>query len=270
MAGRMRRANARFAGKRIDAELESLARNDRMADSTKHDFGFCPVLQQMITEQKWVDDDGSTYPAFGVSTNNNLAVIRSLMMAVGPARTMEIGLSMGGSALTFAQSHKDLGHAPQGQHTAIDPWQKPLLHSIGLKAMERAGLSPYLEFDERTSDLCLPAFLEAGRGFQMIYIDGSHAFEDVFLDCHYCYHLLEPGGLLLFDDCSDPNIAKVLTFVRRNMAYGLTEFDLTAHRPDKGRSVRYRGAKILGLTQLAGFQKSGSGRRPLNYKTRRF
>lgn len=241
-----------------------------MADNTEHDFSFCPVLQQMITDQQWVDDDGTIHPAFGLSTNNNIAIIRSLMMALRPTRTMEVGLSMGASALTFAQSHADLGHQPQGQHTAIDPWQRPILHSIGLKAMERAGLSSYLHFDERTSDLCLPYFLEDGRGYQMIYIDGSHYFEDVFIDCHYSYHLLEPGGLMLFDDCSDPNIAKVLKFIRRNMAYGLTEFDLTPHRPDKGRSFRYRAAKVLGLTHLAGFQKTGSGRRPLEHKTGRF
>ncbi len=108
-----------------------------MADSTNHDFGFCPVLQRMIAEQKWVDDDVTTYPAFGLSSNNNIAIIRSLMMALRPTRTMEVGLSMGASALTFAQSHSDLGHEPQGQHTAIDPWQKPILNSIGLKAMER-------------------------------------------------------------------------------------------------------------------------------------
>lgn len=241
-----------------------------MADSTNHDFGFCPVLQRMIAEQKWVDDDVTTYPAFGLSSNNNIAIIRSLMMALRPTRMMEVGLSMGASALTFAQSHSDLGHEPQGQHTAIDPWQKPILNSIGLKAMERAGLSPYLHFDERTSDLCLPAFLEAGKSYQMIYIDGSHNFEDVFLDCHYSYHLLEPGGVMLFDDCSDLNIAKVLKFVRGNMAYGLTEFDLKPHRPDKGRSFRYRAAKVAGLTHLAAFQKTGSGRRPLEHKFRRF
>lgn len=241
-----------------------------MTNTASGDFDFCPVLNKMISEQKWVDDDGTAYDAFGLSTSNNIAVIRSLMMARQPARTMEVGLSMGASALTFAQSHADLGHAPQGQHLAIDPWQRPILHSIGLKAMERAGLAPYMEFDERTSDLCLPAFLEAGRSFQLIYIDGSHAFEDVFLDCHYAYHLLEPGGLVLFDDCSDPNIAKVLKFIRRNMRYGLTEFDLTPHRPDKGRSFRYRAAKVLGRAQLAGFIKTGSGRRPADYKTRQF
>ena len=241
-----------------------------MNDEKNEDFDFCPVLQKMISQQQWVDDDGSTYAAFGLSSHNNISIIRSLMMARQPERTMEVGLSMGASALTFAQSHADLGHAPQAQHTAIDPWQRPILHSIGLKAMERAGLTPYLHFDERTSDLSLPAFIEAGRSFQLIYIDGSHAFEDVFLDCHYAYHLLEPRGLVLFDDCADPSIAKVLKFIRRNMSYGLTEFDLTPHRPDKGRSFRYRAAKVLGLAHLAGFEKAGSGRRPVGHKTRRF
>ncbi len=145
-----------------------------------------------------------------------------------------------------------------------------MLHSIGLKAMQRAGLAEYLEFDDRTSDLCLPAFLEAGRSFHMIYIDGSHAFEDVFLDCHYSYHLLEPGGVVLFDDCRTFDIAKVVSFVRRNMSHGLTEFDLSAHRPDKGRSLRYRAAGVVGQRQLRAFRKTGSGRRPLDYETRRF
>ena len=34
----------------------------------------------------------------------------------------------------------------------------------------------------------------------MIYVDGSHNFEHVFIDAYYSVQLLDMGGVVLFDD----------------------------------------------------------------------
>jgi len=234
------------------------------------DFSFCPVLEEMIATGGAVDASGNLHSAFGLSTVNNLIVLRNLQMELKAAATLEIGLSMGASALVLAQSHKDLGHSPAAQHVAIDPWQVAYLNSLGLHAFTRAGLHPYLDFIDKTSDLALPRLLEQGRRFGLIYVDGSHWFEDVFIDCHYSNHLLELGGVVLFDDSSDPNIAQVLRFIRRNMGYALTEIDLSAYRADLGKSLRYRIGRAADRVQLTAFRKIGDGRRPIENKTRPF
>jgi len=234
------------------------------------DFSYCPVLAEMLASNSAVDSKGNVHSAFGLSTANNLVVLRNLQLQFKATATLEVGLSMGASALVLTQSHRDLGHVAAEQHVAIDPWQEHMLSSLGIHAVERAGLSPYLKFVGQTSDLALPSLLEQGRRFGLIYVDGSHWFEDVFLDCHYSNHLLELGGIVLFDDSADPNIGKVLTFIRRNMRYALSEIDLSPYRADQGKSLRYRIGKATGRSQLTAFRKIGEGRRPLAHTTRKF
>lgn len=234
------------------------------------DFSFCPVLEEMLTNKSAVDAQGKVHNAFGLSTANNLVVLRNLQLELKATATLEVGLSMGASALVLAQTHKDLGHAPAAQHVAIDPWQEHMLSGLGLHAIERAGLASHFQFMGQTSDLALPRLVEEGQPFGLIYVDGSHWFEDVFLDCHYSNHLLEAGGVMLFDDSADPNIGQVLRFIRRNMGYALTEIDLSPYRADHGKSLRYRVGKAAGRKQLTAFRKIGEGRRPIANKTRRF
>ena len=56
-----------------------------------------------------------------------------------------------------------------------------------------------------------------GLKFQLIYIDGSHRFEDVFCDFYFVRYLLAVGGYVMFDDSSDSEVAKVVRFVRKNL-----------------------------------------------------
>lgn len=46
----------------------------------------------------------------------------------------------------------------------------------------------------------LPKLIEAGRQFDIIYIDGSHATPDVMLDALLGWKLLTRHGLMIFDD----------------------------------------------------------------------
>lgn len=233
------------------------------------DLSFCPVLEEMVTSQCAVDRDGNRTNVRGLSTVNNLIVLRNMCQAIKPAATLEIGLAYGASALVFAQSHRDRGAAPDAQHLAIDPFQ----HEVGvcgLTAVERAGLSGYLCHIADFSDRTLPMLLDQVRRFGLIYIDGSHLFEDVFIDCHYAAQLLVPGGVVVFDDSSDPHVAKVIKFIAGNMRHVLTEIDVSRFRAGGGKSLRYNVAKLVGRIQLKAFQKTGHGRRPWDSKLTQF
>jgi len=233
-------------------------------------FRFSPVLREMMETGLTIGADGSTIQVLGGSTPNNLVVLRSLHMRTGAAATLEIGLAYGASALVFAETHHDLGHEPAGQHVAIDPFQNEHLMGAGLFAAERAGMRSYLTHREGFSDTELPALVAQGARFGIIYIDGSHLFEDVFLDAHYCAQLLEIGGVMLFDDSTDQHVVKVLRFLRSNMAGTLEPFDLSPYRADRGSSLKYRVGKALGRTQLTAFRKIADGRRPWDSKLAAF
>ena len=229
------------------------------------DLSFCPALDEMISTGITMDIDGQTVAPQGLSTVNNLIVLRNLHLELKSAATLEIGLAYGASALVFAQGHRDFGRAPQEQHIALDPFQDHLRYA-GIAAIEKAGLSGYVRHMVALSDQALPDLLNQGRRFGMIYIDGSHLFEDVFIDCHYSAQLLDEGGVMVLDDSSDVHVSKVIRFVRRNMRHLLEEVDVSPYRADGGQPIRYRAARALGRVQLTAFRKTGGGRRLYNAK----
>jgi cephalosporin hydroxylase len=223
---------------------------------------FCPELQSLVRNRRVVGRTGKTFEGLGaLSSFNNLAVLRNLCLHLSPKRTLEIGLSFGGSALVFTSCHRDLGHSPARQHIAIDPFQKTVWDDCGLLMAEQAGLSAYLDFRSAFSCLELPTLIRDGQEIDIAYIDGSHLFEDVFLDFYYVSRLLNDGKLVLFDDSSNPHVRKVLRFIHTNNPKNFTLFDLGPYRADQGRSFKYRIGGLMGIRQLVAFKKIGDSER---------
>jgi hypothetical protein len=191
-----------------------------------------------------------------LSTINNLHVIHELMRETRALRTLEIGLSFGGSALVFCACHRELGHPPAAQHTALDPFQTTVWDSCGLMAVDRAGLAGYMDFHQAYSALELPRLIEGGARFGLVYVDGSHLFEDVFVDAYFVTRLLTKEGVVAFDDSSNPHIAKVIRFLRTS-TQGLEELDLSHYREMRDR-FSYRLARYFRKVQLTAFRRVGN------------
>lgn len=129
-----------------------------------------------------------------------------------PLRVLEIGSYMGGSCLTWA--HAINSFAPSGgQVVCLDSWG-------AVDAGYDKGMAAALE-----SDLALAIFrhnvrfvpdgitvnamvgrsgdvmaLLADERFDLVYIDGSHLYDDVRLDIRQGRRLVRPGGVLCGDD----------------------------------------------------------------------
>jgi hypothetical protein len=234
-------------------------------------FQYCPQLAEMMRSRTVIGRSGKTFTGLeALSTVNNLVVLRNICLNLKPQRTLEIGLSFGGSCLVFTSSHRDLGRSPEGQHVALDPHQTQGWDDCGLLVTERAGLKDYLSFRQNFSHSELPLLLDQKLDFDLVYVDGSHLFEDVFVDSYFVARLLSENGWVIFDDSSDPNVRKVLGFIRRNLGQSLVEIDLGPYRLDGGASVKYRVAKLLRRTQMTAFKRSASVVRPWNAKFREF
>jgi hypothetical protein len=130
----------------------------------------------------------------------------------------------------------------------LDPFQPFRLYDeAGVYAVERAGLDEFLDFHPEYSEIVLPQLLKKGQRYDFIYVDGSHLFENVLIDAFYCTKLLNDGGLIAFDDCSDPHVAKVMAFIRTNLAGSLKE----VLPGDLKSSV----ARLVGRRQLLAFER---------------
>jgi hypothetical protein len=234
-------------------------------------FSFCPELQRLFTSRQTVGRSGRVFNGLvALSTFNNLFTIRSLCLERKPRRTLEVGLSFGGSALAFTASHRDLGSTPQGQHVALDPFQASLWDDAGILAVTRAGLAAYLDVRPSFSSIELPRLVSEKSLFDLVYIDGSHLFEDVFVDAYFVSKLLPQGGIVLFDDSTDLHVAKVLRFIRTNYCEILSPFPLESYRMNRVPSIKFRLGNLLGHTQLKAFQKIGGNERTWDAAFRNF
>jgi predicted O-methyltransferase YrrM len=190
------------------------------------------------------------------------------MLGLAPERTLEIGMAFGASALTFAASYRDLDRPQRQQHTAIDPAQTSHWDGAGRQNLERAGLAGYVEVIEQYSAFALPQLIAEQRKYDLIYVDGSHQFEDVLIDFVFCHELLNVGGLILFDDSTDSQVAKVLRFIEANydQVYN-PEALLYGNRKER---VKRRLAVMLHKNQLTAYRKLRDGRKNWGQPLKKF
>ena len=246
-------------------DFKAIMKTEETSASSGFDFTFCPVLEEMIRTGSITGRRGKRFDELvAISTSNNLHMLRRLQLELKPRRTLEIGLCYGSSCLIFTATHREISGRAAHQHMALDPFQKEAWDDSGLLAIERAGLSDYLDFRPQFSSLILPRLVENGEQFDLIYVDGSHLFEDVFIDAYYTSRLLPEGGVVAFDDCRDAHVLKVIQFIRRNLPAALEEMDLSPFRADQGKSIKYRAARLVGRTQMRAFRRVGTLTRPWN------
>ena len=208
---------------------------------------------------------GKVFESLGSrSTVNNLRMLSVLLGKRRCNSSLEIGLCFGASALLFAEYHRRQNH-PDHSHMAIDPYQITVWDSVGLDVLKKAGLNRHVEFRNAPSALVLPELLASGRSFDLIYVDGSHLFEDVFVDAYFSSRLLADGGILAFDDCASPHIRKVMRFLR--CVPGLKEIDLAPYRQDQ---LKYRAARLAGRILLRAYERIGPIDREWNARYRWF
>jgi predicted O-methyltransferase YrrM len=129
------------------------------------------------------------------------------------ARTIEVGLALGMSALFVCQAVLERG----GRHVAIDPYQRESWNGAGLRTLREAGVEDMVEVIQEESQLALPRLVREGREFDLAFIDGDHRFESVFLDIYFMTRLVRPRGLIVVDDMWMPAVRLAVAYVERNL-----------------------------------------------------
>jgi len=133
-------------------------------------------------------------------------------------RTLEVGCAYALSSLFICSA---LEKRENPEHIVIDPNQYSYYDGVGVLNLDRAGVSFYKLMEDR-SEFAMPQLLaEAPASFDMIFIDGSHAFDQVALDFYYANRLVKVGGFIIFDDCSFASVSKVVRYALKYPAYRL-------------------------------------------------
>jgi predicted O-methyltransferase YrrM len=123
-----------------------------------------------------------------------------------PVRILEIGSWEGRSALFF------LNYLPQSRIVCIDTFAGNVEHHLDPYFAELAtktesqfdanlaAVADRVEKIKGSSTRVLPELGVAGRRFDLAYIDGSHLAADVYSDALLTWPMMEPGGIVIFDD----------------------------------------------------------------------
>jgi predicted O-methyltransferase YrrM len=235
-----------------------------MRNSDYNYLSCCPTLKEVCEAAKVRGETGKEFNSGG-STLNNLEIIYNIMLQKKPARTIEIGMAQGRSALMFAACHRLLGRAGSHQHVAIDPFQSSDWDNTAVLQLNSAQLLDYVKVYEMPSSQCLPLLIRDGISFDLSYVDGSHLFEDVFVDFYFLYELISVGGIILFDDSTFPDVRKVIRFIEHNYGDLLSPVKLQSFRKlNSFEKLKYGLAVKLKRNQITAFQKNKMGCRKWN------
>lgn len=137
--------------------------------------------------------------------------------ATGPIEILEIGSWAGASAISWAAALKELGL--QGHVSCVDAWlpyfdlekekgghyermnraaESGMIYKLFQHNVSCSGFAGTIEAKVGGSRQVLPGL--AGRGFDVIYVDGSHALGDVVFDVREAKRLIRPRGIICGDD----------------------------------------------------------------------
>ena len=167
--------------------------------------------------------NGSLHTVFPMAVSEAEGeALRDCVIREGAARTIEIGLGYGISALFIGEGLLQRG-GEDARHVALDPLQTTSFAGCGLQFLEEAGLAGMVEFHEERSEIVLPRFLAEERSFDLAFVDGNHRFDGVFLDLIYLGRLVRAGGTVFLDDYQLPAIARAVSFCTTNLGWSLEE-----------------------------------------------
>lgn len=229
---------------------------------TNTNLNFCETLVELMQSSCITGATGKKFTNLGSrSTINNLLTLYSLMLDYKPQKTLEVGLAFGASCLALAAAHRELNHSPLKQHIAIDPFQSGAWDNVAHKLLAQERLLEYVNIYEKHSYLILPNLIDNNKKFDLIYIDGSHLFEDVFIDFYYSSKLLSESGLLAFDDCTSKHVKKVLSCIDSNFSHSFKRVNISQYRVNFSK-FKQKAANILHMNQLTVYQKIGKFNRP--------
>lgn len=135
--------------------------------------------------------------------------VQALIKRFGmPKTVIEIGLFEGNT--TFNMTHLIASRHPEYKHYAIDPYgESDDLEADAVsdaKTLFLSNLNGFqykdnIEFINQPSNSALIDLYNKGVKADLIYIDGDHRANAVLEDLVLSYNLLNPGGILLCDDC---------------------------------------------------------------------
>jgi predicted O-methyltransferase YrrM len=167
-------------------------------------------------------------------TPSERLTIYSLVFSMEAERVLEIGTLHGGSAQIICAAMDDVG---RGSLVCVDPnpdiwieWE-----SVAHRATMLKGYSPAV----------LPKAREiAGGDFDLAYIDGGHAYDEVRADVLGVLPFMRPDSYMLFHDAHHPPVREALDDLVMSTV-GITDCGLISRFKSEADGHDWGGLRLL-------------------------
>ncbi|HVU98918.1 MAG TPA: class I SAM-dependent methyltransferase [Puia sp.] len=205
-----------------------------------------PLLEGIFATRQFRNSKNEIVKISSETSKGQCEYLQAIIRDKGYNRSLEIGFAYGTSTLAIVEEVAK----KNGRHTVIDKFQLEGWGGNGLDLVRQAGYGDSLEFIGKFCYASLPELMSAGRRFDFAYIDSTKQLDWLLVDFFYIDKMLDPGGMIVFDDVSFPGIRKLLRY--------LSQF------PDYRIHSQYPvNAPITGLRKAAGVLKGIPGMKKL-------
>ncbi|VFM95861.1 MAG: Predicted O-methyltransferase YrrM [Candidatus Kentron sp. G] len=188
-----------------------------MRDTTHRFIPATDPLREVFENGRVQHPDGHYLDVKANISKTNSDTLGRFVRERRPALVVEIGMAYGISTLSILEALRENGH---GRLISIDPYIGwPTGRLVALHQIRRAGLSHLHEHLYEPSFSALPGLLGKGLRPDLIYIDGCHDFDYVFVDAFLSDKLLDVGGTIAFNDAGWFPVCGVIRFLTKYRKY---------------------------------------------------
>lgn len=184
---------------RFAKEKSYMPRADVAKDSFSHFDSIIDVLFSNASEE---------FLRSAISREEGL-FLRELASQTDVRKTIEVGCANGVSTLYICAG---LSSKHNVSHTAIDPFQDSEYQGRAVDSIRRTGFH-FFQLIEQPSEIALPALLMKGERYDLALIDGLHTADQALVDFYYLDRMVQPGGIIVFDDVHSQAVTKIVHYV---------------------------------------------------------
>lgn len=183
---------------RPDAYFPHLAIGDRAQCAWPH-------LRRQVPHNWYTD---RRCPGIGFLNRDEAHILYNTALQFGGRRALEIGCWLGWSTCHLALAGVRLD--------VVDPQlASPDVHQSVTTSLRAAAVMDAVSLTAGTSPAAVEKLADVnGRGWSLMFIDGSHAAPGPRLDAEVCARHAEPDALMLFHDLACPDVAEGLDCLR--------------------------------------------------------
>jgi predicted O-methyltransferase YrrM len=204
----------------------------------------CPLLHKIFASGKVESADGREIPLVANIAPEYAVALYRAVKASRPKAVVEIGMATGIATVTILTALNEIGEG--GRLITIDPFQNAPdvpWSGVGVANVQRSGFAASHSLIEKYDYLALPKLVGDGQRIQFAYIDGWHTFDYTLLDFFFVDKMMDPDGVVGFNDCGYRAVDRALRYVMTHRKYAEIDVGLAANY--RGRNPMVTVARRL-------------------------